>query len=291
VGVAIFRFLVAFAALACCTTAALAAPSACPQHFLDGAPPTLVNEKLAPRTRKICYEGFAVLHSGVTRTPLWSAEHLTRARIEAAHGVDRHNAFHAEPRLPRGDRAELSDYARSGFDRGHMAPSGDMPDRRAQQQSFSLANMVPQNPNNNRNLWEGIEAAVRGLAERDGSVYVVTGPIFAGANLKSLRGRVLVPTGLFKAVYDVPRHEAGAYVVPNAPGNRWQAVSIARLQAMTGIDVFPDLPAQAKDAAMTLPEPTRHSRRRPRAERNMSEGSGATVPQPRNDAAKPQEAR
>jgi endonuclease G len=291
VGVAILKFLVASATLVWCATAALAAPPACPQHFLDGDPPLLVNEKLAPRTREICYEGFAVLHSGITRTPLWSAEHLTRARIEAAHGIDRHNAFHAEPRLPRGDRAELSDYARSGFDRGHMAPSGDMPDRRAQRQSFSLANMVPQNPNNNRNLWEGIESAVRGLAQRDGALYVVTGPIFAGANLKSLRGRVLVPTGLFKAIYDVQRHQAGAYVVPNAPGDRWQAVSIARLQETTGIDVFPDLPAQVKDAVMALPEPTRHSRQRPRARREMSEGSGATAPRSGNDAAEPQETR
>ena len=276
-GVAIFRFVAAAAALLLSASAALAAPPFCAQHFLDGDRPVLANSKLAPRTREICYEGFAVLHSGITRTPLWSAEHLTRARIEAAQRMARRNEFHAEPLLPPAERAELSDYARSGFDRGHMAPSGDMPNAHAQQQSFSLANMVPQNPNNNRNLWEGIESAVRDLALSEGELYVVTGPIFAGANLESLRGRVLVPTGLFKAVYDPRRRAAAAYVVPNAPGNRWEPVPIARLDQMTGINVFPDLPPRAKEVAMTLPEPTPHGRGHRRARRPVSENPGLAL--------------
>jgi endonuclease G len=95
--------------------------------LLNGQPPTLVNEKLADKTRELCYAGFAVLHSGVTRTPLWSAEHLTQDRITAARGLTRQGEFHPDPNVPEAERAELSDYARSGFDRGHMSPSGDMP--------------------------------------------------------------------------------------------------------------------------------------------------------------------
>ena len=77
-------------------------------------------------------------------------------------------------------------YRRSGYDRGHMTPSGDMPDEHAQQQTFSLANMVPQTAALNRGVWEGIESAVRDLAVRQGELYVVTGPVFAGQELKSI---------------------------------------------------------------------------------------------------------
>ena len=85
---------------------------------------------------------FAVMYSGISRTPLWSAEHLTRESILDAKDLKGRAAFHPEGELPSNERAELSDYARSGFDRGHMAPSADMPNRSARQQCFSLANMI-----------------------------------------------------------------------------------------------------------------------------------------------------
>lgn len=238
-----------------------AAETACPRQFLDGEPPKLVNPKLETDSRPLCYSGYAVLHSGVTRGPLWSAEHLTQQRVDAAEAMTRHNTFHADRNLPRGKRAELSDYARSGFDRGHMAPSGDMPDRKAQAESFSLANMVPQNPRNNRILWEGIEVAVRDLALRDGNLYIVTGPIFQGETLQRLHGRVLVPTSLYKAVYDSRREAAAAYVAPNDASGEWKTVSLAQLEQMTGIDVFPDLPPAVKRDKMALPPPRPHGRR------------------------------
>jgi len=61
-----------------------AAPSACPEHFLDGQAPDVINSKLLAKARPLCFSGFAVLHSGVTRTPLYAAEHLTRAHRSGA---------------------------------------------------------------------------------------------------------------------------------------------------------------------------------------------------------------
>lgn len=59
-----------------------------------------------------------------------------------------------------------ANFARSGFDRGHLSPNGDMPDRDSQAESFSLANMVAQVHANNAGIWADIESAVRQLALR-----------------------------------------------------------------------------------------------------------------------------
>lgn len=230
----------AVAALGFC--AATPAAAGCADQFADGAAPALVNQRLAQRTEPLCSQAFAVLYSGITRTPLYSAEHLTTDRIEAAKGVRRVNVFHPEERLPPDWRAELADYTRSGYDRGHMSPSGDMPDEAAQAESFSLANMVPQAPRLNRGVWEGIESAVRDLALRDGSVFVVTGPLFQGQELQALKGRVLVPSDTFKAVYDPARRGAGAYVCTNTNQPACREVSVAALTRLSGLDVFPSLP-------------------------------------------------
>ena len=77
----------------------------------------------------------------------------TRTSLHAAHEMPREGQFHPDDRLPVADQAQFEDYRRSGYDRGHMTPSGDMPDETAQQQSFSLANMVPQTPDLNRGIW------------------------------------------------------------------------------------------------------------------------------------------
>jgi endonuclease G, mitochondrial len=230
----------------------------CPQYFAGGTPPALAKHQLARRTQALCYEQFAVLHSGVVRAPLWSAEHLTRNEVESARQFKRSGAFHHEARLRPKDRAELADYARSGYDRGHMSPSGDMATPAARYQSFSLANMIPQNPCNNEVLWEGIESAVRDLASSEGEIYVVTGPIYEGTDIPFLNSRVGVPSRIYKAVYNPARRAAAAYVTPNADGMDWQGISINELAQITGIDPFPAIPAEVKAVAMPLPTPQPH---------------------------------
>jgi endonuclease G len=232
----------------------VAAPTSCPEHFASGKAPDIVLPALAAQVTALCFEGYAVLHSGVSRTPLAVAEHLTRARMAAARDIRRDGNFHEEDRFPAEERARLADYARSGFDRGHMAPAGDMGTATAMAESFSLANMVPQNPGSNRCLWEGIESSVRRLAADVSSVFVVSGPVFAGDTLERIGGRVLVPTSLYKAVY-VSRRGAAAYLVENAPGMAWRAISLSELRQIAGIEVFPGLSPATCDRRLSLPEP------------------------------------
>jgi endonuclease G len=131
-------------ALAAVPMLAWAHPRRCPQFFPGGAPPALANPRLAQRTTLLCNAAYAVLASGVTHGAIWSAERPSAATVADARDTQREGRFYPEDRLPFADQAQLDDYRRSGFDRGHMTPSGDMPGGPAQQQSFSLANMVPQ---------------------------------------------------------------------------------------------------------------------------------------------------
>lgn len=232
-----------------------------------GQLPVLDNPRMAPQTRILCSSRFAVLYSGLAREPLWAAEHLDEAMVREAMSTPREGTFHPDARIPAGSRAELEDYVRSGFDRGHMAPSGDMPDRQTQEETFALSNIVPQRAALNREKWAMIESDLRRLTLRAGELYVVTGPAFRGSSLSAIgRDRVLVPTSTWKAVYTPARQQTGVYVCHNVARNPGCShVSVAELTRMTGIDPFPALPARMKQNCMTLPygrvRTTTHTRR------------------------------
>lgn len=231
---------------------AIAAPSVCPGFFVGGLAPD-VSAPIAVRGYVLCYESYSVAESGVTRTALWSAEHLTRDSVAAARDTPRVDAFHSDQSLPPSDRAERIDYQRSGWDEGHMSPSGDAPNPRAQFETFALSNMAPQNPDNNRFLWQGIEIATRSIARYQGEVYVVTGPAFVGPRTV-LGGRVQVPSHVWKAIYE-PGRGAAAYMTRNAPGDAYAVISIVALTHVIGIDPFPALSMSTKQHAMHLPPP------------------------------------
>ena len=227
--------------------------SQCSQNFYGGVYPEFTNSKLSKDTQALCFNGFAVMYSDVSRTPLWSAEHLTRKRLQQAKQIDREDSFHEESRLPTSARAKLSDYSGSGFDRGHLAPNGDMANRNQQYDSFSLANIAPQSPRNNRYIWRNIESATRYLTQQYGDTYTITGVAFTDKKLQRLKGRVLVPSHFFKAVYIPAINSAGVYYAPNDESERIEIISVDELTARTGIDVLPVLDRQVKAQSMMLP--------------------------------------
>ena len=109
------------------SAAALAQATTCSRLSPSGQLPVLVNPRVAPHTTLLCNDAYAALASGVTHGALWSAEYPTAACLAQARETGRANRFHPDARLPYADAAQLEDYRRSGYDRGHMALSGDMP--------------------------------------------------------------------------------------------------------------------------------------------------------------------
>ena len=227
--------------------------SQCSQSFYGGVYPEFTNPKLSNNTQALCMDGFAVMYSGVSRTPLWSAEYLDRKRLQQAKQIDREDSFHEESRLPKSMRAKLSDYSGSGYDRGHLAPNGNMANRSQQYDSFSLANIAPQSPRNNRYIWRNIESATRYLTQQYGEVYTITGVAFTNKKTKQLADRLLVPSHFFKAVYIPASNQAGVYYAPNDESERIEVISLDQLTAKIGIDVLPVLDAQTKSRAFALP--------------------------------------
>ena len=234
--------------------------SGCPAHYVDGRLPEIRNPKLSTATKELCYGVFGVVHSGLTRTPLWSAEYISAGNLESAEGLSRDNKFHPEPRLPRSQRAELKDYARSGFDRGHLAPSANMPTRRTQRESFSLANMVPQDRVHNRDIWAPIEQAVRKMASKEGELYVITGPAFLDANLKKV-GNVIVPSHMYKVVYSPRQKAAAAWFTENRAEAQINVIPVAELERIVGIELLPSLSQQQKEKMLRLPKIKQKKRR------------------------------
>jgi endonuclease G len=209
----------------------------CPQFFANGTPPTVGPR---PKLRELCYEAFAVLHSGETKTPVYVAQRLNRRSVEDA-DEKRATRFFADARLPRAERAELEDYKRSGYSRGHMAPAGDMPTATAMAQSFSLANMVPQDIQHNGGAWAKIEQDTRHYARRaKGDVFVITGPVFTPQSPRIGQNGVTVPTYLFKLVFDPSRNRAWAHWQENREGERvGRPISYRALVERTGVEFLP----------------------------------------------------
>lgn len=217
--------------------------AACPQFFVSGNPPLVQTH---PTHRALCYDAFAILHSGESKTPMFVAQRLNRASI-ADTGQKRTDRFFPDARLRSAERANLEDYKGSGFDRGHMAPAADMPTARAMAQSFSLANMVPQAPEHNRGAWaKTVESATRHYAARaEGNVYVITGPVYVPSIALSPgigSGQVRVPKYLFKLVYDERKNKAWAYWHENANSTQGSApISYVELVKRTGISFLPGM--------------------------------------------------
>lgn len=214
---------------------------ACADQFPGNQPldPAQIPASLKPMA--LCSDGFAVLYSQTSKTPVVVVERLSAARLRDAKGEERTNDFFADPRIPASGRGELSDYRsqKPAVDRGHLSPAADAPDQHAMSQSFALSNMVPQDPTSNRKVWNKVEQDTRKYALRaSGNVFVFSGPIFDLGHEKVGKNKVWKPTRLFKLVYDEATGRAWAYVLPNAESRIERPMDYATFVKTTGLNLL-----------------------------------------------------
>lgn len=204
--------------------------------------PSRLNDR---KEQIIKHLGFTVSYNEKLLIPNWVAYKLTREMVRGT--VKRTGDFIPDP-LVRGGSATKYDYSYSGYDRGHMAPAGDMKwNRQAMIESFYLSNICPQNNNLNGGDWRILEEKVRSWAEQYGTIYVVCGPVMADKYKTIGENRVAVPAGFFKVLLRKTHngYTAIGYFMKNEAGHKklfTYAMSVSDIEILTGIDFFPSLP-------------------------------------------------
>ena len=213
----------------------------CSQFVFNGAPVTAI----VKNTQYLCKKNYGIHYRYDTKTAEYVVQHVTLASISGP--AKRRDDFRADPAIPKQHQSLLSDYAGLPFDRGHLSPGADNTiDADIMSESFFLSNMVPQVPNNNRGIWKQLETAVRGWVKSGRDIYVVSGTVY-DAGYRSIGNQVGIPSRLFKVVIDARSNTAIAFLMPNAAlpvkDLSKYAVSISEVEAATGINFMPALPA------------------------------------------------
>ena len=143
--------------------------------------------------------GYTLSYDAKNKTPQWVAWELTKE--ETRGNEERTNEFQPDPDVI-GAKVLTYDYSHSGYDRGHMAPAGDMKwNKKAMEESFYMSNICPQDHNLNTEDWNDLEMKCREWARRYGKVYIVCGPIYNGKRNEYIgEHRVKVPDAFFKVI-------------------------------------------------------------------------------------------
>jgi DNA/RNA non-specific endonuclease len=211
--------------------------------------PGKLNDRPEQILKRVAY---TASYNSDLRIPNWVAWQLTGAHTEGKNkraGVK----FQEDTDVPL-PRAVDFDYVRSGYDRGHLCPSADNRwDATAQEQSFLLTNVCPQDHNLNVGDWHELENLCRKWAKTYGSIYIVAGPVLLKGKHKTIgKNKVTVPEAFFKVVLCMEGEpKAIGFIYRNESGNRpksYYVNTIDDVERITGIDFFPALPDNVEKA-------------------------------------------
>jgi DNA/RNA endonuclease G (NUC1) len=212
-----------------------------------------------------------------TRAPKWAFERLTPqdkdpyVLTSKGQFSRKNSSFKEDSRITAlTSRTKPDDFKGSGYDRGHMVPAGDcQQSQQAIDESFTMANICPQDSVLNKGFWSSFESWVRYLVNKYDVVEVITGPVYAPIFDKNLNKwayhfditgtyprHICVPTHFFKIIKarksasvrrggksDDTLVAVGAFLIENSSIDRQTpisnfAVRIEDIEVVTGIRFF-----------------------------------------------------
>jgi endonuclease G len=180
------------------------------------------------------------MHDDRAKIASWVVYTLTSANSIGC--LPRTGRFAPDDRLTTGRRAELVDYAGSGYDTGHIANSADMSwNPVVAKESFFLSNAAPQLPALNRGAWRQLETTVRTWAYmtgEQGSVTIYAGSIYDGWTSNRIGpNRVVVPSHFYKIIINNVTKQSLAFVFPHEDVSdfRLSQTTVAHVEALTNI--------------------------------------------------------
>lgn len=186
---------------------------------------------------------FNIFYYPEYKLPLRVSYELSEEMVRTK-AAKRKDKFFADPELKmrKVSYALPTDYLRSGYDRGHMAPSEDFVlNQSLNDETFVMSNMAPQLPGLNRGAWSQLEALVRRWACGEKLILVEVGPIDDG-NLQRLPSGVVIPNRFYKVILDkTPPVKAIAFVYSQADSKaspREKAMSVSELEKLTKVAYF-----------------------------------------------------
>ena len=192
------------------------------------------------------YTGMDISFNPKLHVPNWVSWELTSDEVSGNEG--RANKFFSDPDVD--GCPDPWDYSYSGYDRGHMAPAGDMKwSKKAMEETFYLTNICPQVHALNNGTWKKVEEKCRTWATKLGQIYIVCGPVIEPGCRDEYIGdsRVWVPKRFFNVVIAPYTNKplGIGFLMPNGKvsgGMQACVVSIDEIEELTGHDFFSTLP-------------------------------------------------
>ena len=206
---------------------------------------------MTPQQEQIIrHTGYTVSYNKELKLPNWVSYELTREETKGKE--KRNNRFIADP-LVKGIIATNADYARSGYDKGHMAPAADMKwSPKAMKESFYFSNMCPQHPQLNRRGWKNLEEKIRDWAIADSAIIIICGPIITKQPKTIGKNKVAVPQQYFKVILSpfVRPMRAIGFLFNNRQALEplsTYAVTVDSIERLTNMDFFASLPDEIEN--------------------------------------------